>query len=135
MSSTSKLMTILLTAPVLATTIALAPTALAQPTGPTESTEPTQPTEPTDSADPSDPAEPDPAQLDSMHRGQSGCFSWSWKPGPWTTTVYWHNQCSTTKTLRIAWSEEIPIARHYRVRGDGKGHAKGGGHPVAIEQE
>ncbi|MEV6525788.1 hypothetical protein AB0M43_27955 [Longispora sp. NPDC051575] len=43
-----------------------------------------------------------PAQA-SYHSGTAGCFNWSWSDGIATTTVYYHNTCSTEKNLRIHW--------------------------------
>ncbi|CAM5558751.1 hypothetical protein BOQ63_006780 (plasmid) [Streptomyces viridifaciens] len=43
------------------------------------------------------------AQTRSMHRGVDGCIAWSYDPGVWSTTVYLHNRCDTTRLAKIAW--------------------------------
>ncbi|WP_280236925.1 hypothetical protein [Nocardia cyriacigeorgica] len=37
----------------------------------------------------------------SAERGESGCFGYSYEPGTMTTTVYYSNRCSKTRTLYI----------------------------------
>ncbi|WP_330231709.1 hypothetical protein OHA40_03940 [Nocardia sp. NBC_00508] len=108
MTLMSKLTTALMAAPVFATAIAAAPTALAQPMAPFQAVD--------------------------MHRGEAGCFAWSWADGNTTTTVYWHNRCSTEKTLLIEWLGPAAPSRHV-VPGDGKGHEKTSGIPHRFEQQ
>ncbi|MBF9071786.1 hypothetical protein [Streptacidiphilus fuscans] len=33
----------------------------------------------------------------------SGCFAADWNPGWLTTTVFWHNRCSTRHKLEVIW--------------------------------
>ncbi|MYW64801.1 hypothetical protein GTY65_12100 [Streptomyces sp. SID8379] len=64
------------------------------------------------------------AAVDTVHRGRTGCFSWSWKDGGvLTTTVYYRNSCSTAHTLRIRWSSEASGTEDIRVKGGAKGSA------------
>ncbi|MBO1334703.1 hypothetical protein [Streptomyces sp. VRA16 Mangrove soil] len=59
---------------------------------------------------------------DTVHRGRTGCFSWSWKDGGvLTTTVYYRNRCTTTHTLRIHWSSEASGDEDIKVKGGAKG--------------
>ena len=110
MALTSKLATVLLAAPVLATTIAAAPAAVASPSVSFQEAD--------------------------IHRGTAGCFAWSWGDGDISWTVYWHNQCSSEKTLVIEWFNDLgPIPSSYVVPADGKGHERNwGGYPTKIYQ-
>jgi hypothetical protein len=44
-----------------------------------------------------------PAFAASTTRGVSGCFAYSYSPGWMTTTVYFHNRCTTRHKLDIQW--------------------------------
>ncbi|MEU1628272.1 hypothetical protein ABZ746_23665 [Streptomyces sp. NPDC020096] len=57
-----------------------------------------------------------PAVADTIHRGTSGCFAWSWKDGGWTTTtVYYSNRCADRHELDIAWATNSK----FRIKVDG----------------
>ncbi|MGW2238754.1 hypothetical protein [Streptomyces sp. NPDC001759] len=61
----------------------------------------------------------------STHRGSSGCFNWSWADGTTTTTIYYHNTCSTTKHLCVWWKDGQENNLHrITAGGDEKGHLK-----------
>lgn len=61
----------------------------------------------------------------STHRGSSGCFNWSWADGTTTTTIYYHNTCSTTKHLCVWWKDGQENNLHRITAGaDAKGHLK-----------
>lgn len=112
MKRSVKLAGALLAAPVAGMMVALAPMAQASPNN-----EPCQ-------------------GASGCHHGVSGCFAWSWVPGDATTTVYYHNRCSTKKTLNIWWSNGGPAPSSYHVPGNGKGNGGDlGGFPVKIDGE
>lgn len=48
-----------------------------------------------------------PAQAASseIHRGKTGCFSWSWAEGWTTTTVYYRNTCSYEASMNVWWQD------------------------------
>ncbi len=50
------------------------------------------------------------AQTRSMHRGVDGCIAWSYDPGVWSTTVYLHNRCDTTRLAKIVWTPPTPTS-------------------------
>ncbi|WP_353944448.1 hypothetical protein ABII15_24515 [Streptomyces sp. HUAS MG91] len=59
---------------------------------------------------------------DTVHRGVTGCFSWSWKDGgALTTTVYYRNRCDTAHTLRIRWSSAASGNEDIKVKAGAKG--------------
>jgi hypothetical protein len=61
----------------------------------------------------------------STHRGTSGCFNWSWADGTTTTTIYYHNTCSTTKHLCVWWKDgQVNSLHRITAGGDEKGHLK-----------
>lgn len=61
----------------------------------------------------------------STHRGSSGCFNWSWADGTATTTIYYHNTCSTTKHLCVWWKDgQVNSLHRITAGGDEKGHLK-----------
>ncbi|WP_338699962.1 hypothetical protein V2W30_25085 [Streptomyces sp. Q6] len=63
-----------------------------------------------------------PAAADTVHRGTTGCFSWSWQDGgTLTTTVYYRNHCRTAHTFRIRWSSEASGTEDIDVGGGDKG--------------
>ncbi|GLV84127.1 hypothetical protein Slala03_38160 [Streptomyces lavendulae subsp. lavendulae] len=45
------------------------------------------------------------AAAESMHRGTTGCFNWSWADGVSTTTVYYSNTCDRTASINIWWQD------------------------------
>ncbi|WP_042366804.1 hypothetical protein [Streptacidiphilus neutrinimicus] len=54
----------------------------------------------------------------------SGCFAWSWSDSGWfTTTVYWHNRCSTRHRIEVVWDGQAYDPTVRLVNGDGKGNA------------
>ncbi|MEV3861243.1 hypothetical protein AB0J38_43915 [Streptomyces sp. NPDC050095] len=62
------------------------------------------------------------APADTVHRGATGCFTWSWKDGGiFTTTVYYRNRCRTAHTFRIRWSSAASGTEDIRVGGWAKG--------------
>ncbi|MFJ9542012.1 hypothetical protein ACIRPX_32790 [Streptomyces sp. NPDC101225] len=64
----------------------------------------------------------------SMHRGSSGCFNWSWADGTATSTIYYHNTCSTTEHLCVWWKDGKENNLHrITARGGAKGHLKESG--------
>ncbi len=61
----------------------------------------------------------------AVHRGVSGCFSWSWGDGNVSVTVYWHNRCTTKHKLNIKYSLGWTTKKYTAVVGaNGKGHKK-----------
>ncbi|WP_420035326.1 hypothetical protein ACN2WE_25845 [Streptomyces sp. cg28] len=59
---------------------------------------------------------------DTVHRGVTGCFSWSWKDGgALTTTVYYRNRCDTAHTLRVRWSSAASGNEDIKVGAGEKG--------------
>ncbi|MGY0018317.1 hypothetical protein [Streptomyces sp. cg35] len=59
---------------------------------------------------------------DTVHRGTTGCFTWSWKDGGvLTTTVYYRNRCAAAHTFRIHWSSAASGTEDIRVKGGEKG--------------
>lgn len=67
----------------------------------------------------------------SKHTGTAGCFNWSWADGTISTTVYFHNTCTDTETITISWSQGHFVAGD--IAPNGKGHAQGTGHVIAID--
>ncbi|MDF5754985.1 hypothetical protein [Spongiactinospora sp. TRM90649] len=60
-----------------------------------------------------------------VHRGVTGCFSWSWGDGNTSVTVYWHNRCKSKRKLNIKYSLGWTTKKYTAVvKGDGKGHKK-----------
>jgi len=52
----------------------------------------------------------------------SGCFAWSWSDSGWfSTTVYWHNRCSTRHKIDVEWDGPAYKDTVKLVNGDGKG--------------
>jgi hypothetical protein len=59
------------------------------------------------------------------HTGTSGCFNWSWADGWDSTTVYYHNTCTTTHVIEITWNHDV--AYDASIPAGVKGHANGWG--------
>jgi hypothetical protein len=65
-----------------------------------------------------------PAAAD-VHRGVSGCFSWSWGDGNSSVTVYWHNRCHNKRKLNIKYSLGWTTKKYTAVvKSGGKGHKR-----------
>lgn len=64
-----------------------------------------------------------PASADVPHRGVNGCFAYSWAPGWFTTTLYWHNRCSTRHRIEVVWDGQIYNPTVRLVNGYAKGNA------------
>ncbi|MFD8718380.1 hypothetical protein ACFV2H_10230 [Streptomyces sp. NPDC059629] len=60
------------------------------------------------------------AAADSVHRGSTTCFNWSWGDGTVTWTVYAHNTCGSTKGLD--WTTSTGAEACMWVAGGAKEH-------------
>ncbi|MEU4586784.1 hypothetical protein AB0F92_32715 [Kitasatospora aureofaciens] len=60
--------------------------------------------------------------LSMMHRGVDGCIAWPYDPGVWSTTVYLHNRCHTTRLAKIAWKWSGLKVSEIKPAGDAKAH-------------
>ncbi|MGW4772219.1 hypothetical protein ACWEO2_29800 [Nocardia sp. NPDC004278] len=61
----------------------------------------------------------------SAERGESGCFSYSYEPGTFTTTVYYHNRCGVMRKLTIYRASNSPCNDdkiELYIEGDAKGN-------------
>lgn len=71
--------------------------------------------------------QPGEAQMYTMHRGKSGCFTWSYDDSGWnSSTVYYHNTCKTRHWIQIGFTRQISDA-YFPVKAGEKGHRKGDG--------
>jgi hypothetical protein len=62
------------------------------------------------------------AAADSVHRGSTTCFNWSWGDGTISWTIYAHNTCGSTKGLEFTTS--VGATGCMTVAGGAKEHHK-----------
>jgi hypothetical protein len=85
---------------------------------------------------PAQAATPNTVVAKSKHTGTSGCFNWSWADGTSTTTIYYHNTCSTTKHLCVWWKSGNTDTLHkLTAAGGAKGHRKEDGTIISQDIE
>ena len=59
----------------------------------------------------------------TTYRGVAGCFAWSWSDSGWfSTTVYWHNRCSTPHKLEVQWDGNAYALTKRTVAANGSGN-------------
>jgi len=59
----------------------------------------------------------------ATHRGVAGCFAWSWDDSGWfSTTVYWHNRCTTAHKLEVQWDGNAYALTRRTVPANGSGN-------------